>query len=346
MTGLFVTADVLGTESSGGIVASQELAALSQIVGPVDVINPPMMSDPFETDQLAVNAYAQWGKRHDIAHFYSGTFSKLVSVLKAAGTKVTYTVAAHDVQTSKEEHESLGVGYPYTHLTDPEKFSEYIRGYKESDVIICPSSHSLDVMTKYGGERIAIIPHGCHIPNDVKPVLSKPFVVGYLGATGPDKGLKYLLQAWSALNYKDGLLLLAGKQMPLFLPSIRKFVERGSVQVMGWVKTTSDLYNQCSLYCQPSASEGFGMEIIEAMSHGRPVVASDGAGAVDCMNKDTGIVVDKRNVQALADAIDWYKKNPDALVQHGVAARKKAMEFSWDNVKAKYIELWKRIMNV
>jgi glycosyltransferase involved in cell wall biosynthesis len=40
------------------------------------------------------------------------------------------------------------------------------------------------------------------------------------------------------------------------------------------------------------------MEIVEAMSYGRPVVCSDGAGAAVCVKEDTGKVVPKRNVNA------------------------------------------------
>lgn len=337
MHNLYVTSDTIGNESGGGAVTYNELEALRQI-GETDVINPKMTGDPFAADQDALNQYISKNKHYDLAHFYAGTFSKLIDKLKKDGTKVTYTCAAHDVKISKEEFEKLGMNFAFPHLTDPELFNQYLGGYRNADVVISPSTHSKKVLIEQGCKTIEIIPHGHNLPKEIKDLPSK-FVVGSLGAIGPDKGLIYLIQAWAKLNYKDSTLIMAGRDTPALLPLVRQ-VGGGAINLIGWVKHTSDFYNRISCLCQPSASEGFGIEVLEAMAHGRPVVCSDGAGAADVAT----VVVPRRDVDALANAIDNYKNNPDKLKSDGLTSKEKTTSYTWDKIREQYVKLWMNIL--
>lgn len=332
---LLVTSDTMG--SSGATVVYNELEALKTI-GPTDVLNPIMRGNPFETDDLAYREYKRIGKKYRLAHFYSGSYSKLISELKKDGTKITYTVAAHDVDLSREEHEKLGLPFDYPHLNIDVLFKQYTLGYKESDIVICPSILSKNLMHKYGCQNVEVIPHGCHLPSEVTPLPSR-FSVGYLGQGGADKGLLYLVQAWASLNYPDCQLVIAGSGCQVVLDIIRK-CGRGSIFLAGYIPSVATLYNSCSVYVQPSVTEGFGMEVIEAMSYGRPVICSDGAGAAGCITSDVGMVVPKRDSEALADAIGFYKNNP----ANSQTIRQHAVKYSWDVAKAQYCGLWNRLL--
>ena len=115
--------------------------------------------------------------------------------------------------------------------------------------------------------------------------------------------------------------------------------------MMGYVQDPACLYNRCSVYVQPSATEGFGMEVPEAMSYGRPVIVSDGVGAADCVTDGVdGFVVPKTNAKALADKIGWCKNHPKELLEMGQNARKKSYKYSWDKTKQQYVELWKSLL--
>ena len=52
------------------------------------------------------------------------------------------------------------------------------------------------------------------------------------------------------------------------VPLIRH-VGGGNIYLRGAVEDVSEVYDNCSLFVQPSASEGFGIEVLEAMAHGR-----------------------------------------------------------------------------
>ncbi len=359
---LFCTADEVGIETGGGKVTARELEAFLTF-GPCSVLGRKELAeakgeDPWHWDQLAVQIVGEQyaaGVHFELAHFYSGTFSQTVKLLQSKGCKVSYTCAAHDVAESKKEHELNGILFPYAHLVIPELWARYVQGYLDADVMIVPSMHSQDVVQAQGRTRkIELIPHGVEVPESVAPMPAR-FVCGYLGSYGFDKGVRYLLEAWKKLNYSDAVLMLGGKSSthPYVSNLIAKF-GGGSIIQRGWVKQLPDFYNRCSVYVQPSVSEGFGIEVIEAMAYGRPVICSEGAGACYLLDGDPnqpdahrkGQIFDRRDVNELAHCIDWCKQqNIGSLTQQGSYAREQIKSYATtDIVKQQYIATWRNLL--
>jgi glycosyltransferase involved in cell wall biosynthesis len=368
MTVLYLTADQVGTETGGGLVTYEESMALTEFAGPLEteVWERNRLHgghDPWGWDLVAYDGVDHWslsgvgkGPFPTLCHIYSGSFSKTVASLKRNGCKVCYTIAAHDRKVSREEHEKLGIPFPYTHLTEEPLWKRYIEGYRLADVIVCPGSVPAKTVRDYGPEfkdkKIVIIPHGCHLPEKIAP-LPKRFTVGYLGSYGPDKGVRYLLEAWKKLAYKDATLLLGGKDStsPFVLEMIRVF-GGGNIVRVGWVKNVSDFYNACSLYVQPSATEGFGIEVVETMAHARPVLCSDGAGACDLLPAMG--VFRARDADALAIDINKMRKVIQDKVyfdwdilgrfEYGTICRYIAERHTWSLIRERYKELWREIL--
>lgn len=341
MTVLYVTGDRIGSATGGGQVTYHESKALGRI-GRTAVWSFSDTDRPWGADEQATLRLEQ---QPDIAprlaHFYSGTFSKTIEILKSRGTVVTYTAAAHDIEISRQEHLKLGLPFDYPHLTDPDLWERYVRGYRLADLVICPSTLSEDCMVSYGCSRVAVIPHGVDLPPETRP-LPEQFHVAYLGQPGPDKGLVYLLDAWKILDYKDAVLTIAGYGTEHLLPLIRA-CGGGLIHLRGAVDKVSEIYNACSVYIQPSASEGFGIEILEAMAHGRPVICSDGAGARDVVGD--GTVVQKRNAQALVQAIHTCRLiGHDSLTKDGNENRRRAESYTWNKIEQQYVDLWKALV--
>ncbi len=79
---------------------------------------------------------------------------------------------------------------------------------------------------------------------------------------------------------------------------------------------------------------------MEALATGRPVVASDGAGAADCVGP-CGLVIPKKNVEALMQAIDTFKNNNN---DNRNACQLQAGKYTWDKVKDQYLQVWKELL--
>lgn len=352
---LFISTD-LETGTSGDIVASKELEAMRMLASEnnegvtvltsndIAPIRNGLPDIPFLIDYLTLDRLSNLDLSEiDLAHMYGGTYTQTVRFLKSKGIKTTYTCLMHDRNISIEEHEKFIGSYPFSHVKDNRLWTMYIGTIKETDIVITPGNAPKDILLREGCKRVEIIPHGCDIPDKVEPI-PENFNVGYLGAIGPDKGLIYLIKAWEMLNYNDSILIFAGNQTENLSPFIRQFTNAGKFHLMGKIKYINQLYNNISVYIQPSTTEGFGMEVPEAMAHGRPVICSIGAGSADIVeNNLNGFVVHRRDPKAIADKIDYLKNNPKVLKEMGQRAREKSMNYSWDKIKDTYINLWKSL---
>lgn len=353
MNSLFISLD-FGTRSSGNLVSVHELEALQSISDNVIVLgqgdlNPLVYGLPdhqFFIDYLALNRVSQLDLTGiSMTHLYAGPFTNTIRYLKAKGIKTSLTLDAHDRLESINEFENLGFQYPYNVVKDDRLWKIFNGGPHEANMVIVPGTVPKKYLISEGVEenKIKIIPHGIDIPESskIKCIDIDNFKVGYLGAYGPDKGVRYLVEAWSLLNYNDSVLCFAGPSSESLEPFVGKYATVGKFHLVGYVTDVTDLYNSISVYVQPSVTEGFGIEVAEAMSYGRPVIVSRGAGACDLIEDGVnGFIVDKRDVKGIADKINWFKKHPKELIEMGKNARETSLKYSWDKVKEMYIDVW------
>lgn len=350
MSFVYVTADQIGERTGGGLVTKHEHLALEEM-GPTLALDRKSLDgsgpDPWKWDQRALELIPDQEFR--LAHLYSGTFSQTVERLKRRGCKVAYTVAAHHIATSKEEHEKWGFDYSLPHMTNPDLLRKYVTGYLLADRIVVPSTHSKKAMLEVGADekRIVVIPHGVEISD--KPIAPLPtkFTVGYFGAWGPDKGIGYLLMAWKALGWKDSLLKIGGSHSALTYA--RDFVRNyggGNVELVGWVEDENDFYDLVTLYVQPSATEGFGCPVLESMARGRITLCSNGAGAADVVPSEWHFPA--RDYWALAEILTKVKKSEWCEMHHGAGSertRNKVRTYCWDRIRKRYQELWRGLLD-
>lgn len=352
---LYLTADRIGIASGGGVVTQNELQALqefSQESGDggtiaLSIDHTVHYPTPFAQDEYLLQHVKRLPEIPRITHCYSGCLTNTLQYLRQKGSKIVYTAAAHSVALSRQAHEEMGVPYDYPHLNDPVLWERYLEGYKTAHALVCPSRHSRDVMRGFGcTQPIHVIPHGIY-PSGAR-VWSPPriFTVGYLGSYGPDKGIPTLLRAWSRLKLPDAKLILAGRD------SRTSYVQRllfqncpdsSNVECLGWLESITPFYESLSAYTQNSISEGFGIEVLEAMSHGVPVLCSDHAGACDLVPSNYHFRAGDHN--QLADKLTQLRSilqagNHDTISRNW---RDIGSYYSWDRVRGMYRDLWRTL---
>jgi len=353
---LYITADRIGQKSGGGRVTYEEYAALAEFTGgdvhPIDRDRlGGSFDNPFQYDYNAEQLLRPYlaENKVQLAHLYAGGFPKTTKLLKQHGVRISYTCAAHDRKASKAEFEAiLGYAYPFQHMVDGPLWDDYLSGYLTADVVIVPSEESKRILKREfeavhvyrHRDPFRVIPHGVDLPDQIDP-LPKQFTVGYMGATGPDKGLRYLLEAWKRLALRDATLLFAGPydQANLLLDLMRKF-GGGNMRYMGYAPSLREFYRRVSVYVQPSVTEGFGIEILEAMAHGRPVVVSDGAGAA--WHAPTRLPA--RDAGAIAAALQDYYQNREGLVAVADLAPEYVKDLTWPVIRERYKKAWHELL--
>jgi len=132
-----------------------------------------------------------------------------------------------------------------------------------------------------------------------------PIKLFSMSAFTKDKGVEDLLEALYIIWHRkvrfemvwagDGPLLKQIKKKAGKLP-----IRFAGVQNKMQVRTQ---FQACDIYVMPSRVESFSMVLIEAMSCGKPAVATMCGGPSDIINSKTGILCEANNPGALAGAI-------------------------------------------
>jgi glycosyltransferase involved in cell wall biosynthesis len=196
--------------------------------------------------------------------------------------------------------------------------------------VVCPSNALAEDAGRLGAGEITVIPSGVDLPPEVGDEANPPEVL-YAGRLSPEKGVRELVEAARGLN-----LVVAGDG-PL----------RAEVpQALGFVPPDelARLYARAAVVACPSHREGFGVACLEAMAHGRPVVASAVGGLLDLVvDGETGIHVPPGDVAALRAALEGLLGDRELRRRMGEAGRRRAAErFSWHAVTRQTIELYAR----
>lgn len=187
-------------------------------------------------------------------------------------------------------------------------------------LVVAASTALADSAHKLGAARVEVIPSGVDLPAEVGEEASPPEVL-YAGRLSPEKGVEELVEAAAGLR-----LVVAGDgPLRARVPGALGFVPHDELQ---------RLYARAAVVACPSRREGFGVACLEAMAHGRPVVATDVGGLRDLVvDGETGLVVPPRRPDALRAALERLLGDRELREELGAAGRERARErFSWEVV--------------
>lgn len=176
--------------------------------------------------------------------------------------------------------------------------------------------------------------------------------VGSLDRAHYFKGVNYLIKAFQLIASNDNyrLIVVGGGSLKKSYESItinfgldRKIIFTGEVPN----DALPLYYNLADVFVLPSidSSEAFGMAILEAMSSGIAVVASDLPGVRSVVQKDvTGQLVKPRAINALAKYLHFLLENPQVTNRLGVEGRARVMrEYTWESVGKAVQDVYQRL---
>lgn len=159
------------------------------------------------------------------------------------------------------------------------------------------------------------------------------------------KGIEILIQAFETVltSQPKARLLIVGDGQ--YRKMLEDYTEREGLKQQ--VVFTGNLDNPfvtlsvCDIYCHISLNEAFGITLLEAMSAGKPVVASNSGGIPEIItNNKNGILVES-NPEAVARAILSLMKQPKVMKRMASAAQRTAKDkFAWSNVTTEYLRVY------
>lgn len=190
--------------------------------------------------------------------------------------------------------------------------------------------------------------------NDVRLILEKYSItrkyVLFLSTLKPSKNIEGLITAWSKIGNKaEGYkLVIAGKKGWLFDSIFEKVKSLNLEQKIVFTDFVPEidkpaLIKGAYVFILPSFWEGFGLDPLNAMACGVPVVVSR-VGSLPEVVGDAGVYVDPNSIQSIADGlksvlsmgkVDYNKQVRKGLVQ--------ASKFSWDKTAGQTLVVLRRV---
>jgi glycosyltransferase involved in cell wall biosynthesis len=216
--------------------------------------------------------------------------------------------------------------------------------------VLVPSSATADDCVAEGipAERITVVPHGARVTRPSAAQLAdwrarhgvaREYVM-WCGTVEPRKNLATLLSAFARADLADVDLVLVGPQGWGRLPEEVAALPPDRVHVLGSLSRT-DLdaaYAGARAFCFPSIREGFGLPVLEAMTHGVPVVTSAGTACAEVAG-DAALLVDPLDVGALADAL--RSATGDAHDDLAARSQERARDFSWEQSATTTVDVYR-----
>lgn len=191
---------------------------------------------------------------------------------------------------------------------------------------------------------------------DVRRVKNKYSIVDdyvlYLGTLKPSKNVEGLIEAFSQITTQvPGIkLVIAGKKGWMYESIYKKVEEAGLMEKViftDFVPETDKpgLIKGAKVFVLPSFWEGFGLDAVNAMASGVPVVASN-IGSLPEVVGDAGILVDPKNTKSIADGILKVLlaggAQYNSMVAVGLAQAKK---FSWEATAKATLKVFESLGN-
>ena len=290
--------------------------------------------------------YSALGK-YDVIHIHAEGPAFFAWLPKMFGKRVVVTV--HGIDWQREKWKS---GFGSKFIRQGEK-----NAVKYADEIIVLSKGVQDYFKKVYGRETNFIPNGVNRPKlraaeqiSEKFGLSKDSYILFLGRLVPEKGIRYLIEAFKQVKTDKKLVIAGGSSDTDSFERELKDLAKNDERIIftGFVQGSllDELYSNAYIYTLPSDLEGMPLSLLEAMSYGNCCLVSD---IPEC----TEVVEDKALIFKKSDVSDLWEKLQDVCnhPENVMELKKEAADFickkyDWDDVVEKTRELYRRNKSV
>jgi glycosyltransferase involved in cell wall biosynthesis len=292
-------------------------------------------------------------RRRGLLHLASHHLGRYANALDGR-----FVITAHDIIRLLDARDGTG------HITHPTPRDRLwieldYRGIRRAAVVIAPSAATkADLVDRLGveAERVFVVHDGVDHAR-FRPVAERAVEAAYVlfvGSEHPRKNLPDVLRAIAYLKRGgelDGARLVkvgapGSAEAPFRRPVaalVRALALERDVHFAGEVPddALAAYYSGALCLVLPSAAEGFGLPLLEAMACGCPVVTST-AGALPEVAGGAALLVPAGDDRALRTAIATFLRNPAARREFRERGLERARAFSWERTAAETLDVYDR----
>ena len=280
--------------------------------------------------------------KYDVVHIHAEGPAFFCWIPKMFGKRVIVTV--HGIDWQREKWKS---GFGSKFIRRGEK-----NAVKYADEIIVLSAGVQKYFEKTYGRKTRFIPNGVNRPEIQKSELitekyglTKDSYILFLGRLVPEKGLRYLIEAYKQTKTDKKLVIAGGSSdTDSFMKEIKELAKDDErILFTGFVqgKMLDELYSNAYIYTLPSDLEGMPLSLLEAMSYGNCCLTSDIPECTEVV-EDKALIFKKSDVDdlknCLQDACDHQEK---VLGLKKQAADFICGKYNWDDVVEETMKLYR-----
>lgn len=173
-------------------------------------------------------------------------------------------------------------------------------------------------------------------------------LLGFVGRLSPEKGLQHLLLALKRPTLSSVHLAIVGDgpERSNIQKQITDLELQSRVHLLGYRRDTLNVYHALDGFVLPSTIEAFPMVLLEAMSCGLPVIASNVGEINRIIHTDSvGYLTQPGNSDSLASAIErWLEATPTENYIGRTAREHVITQFSSHTMAHRYAETYQSVL--
>ena len=286
--------------------------------------------------------YSAFGK-YDVVHIHAEGPAFFSWLPKMFGKRVVVTI--HGVDWQREKWQS---GFGSKFIRQGEK-----NAVKYADEIIVLSKGVQDYFKETYGRETHFIPNGVNRPQireanliTDKFGLKKDSYILFLGRLVPEKGIRYLVEAFKNVRTDKKLVIAGGSSdTDSFMTELKELAKDDNrILFTGFVQGAmlDELYSNAYIYTLPSDLEGMPLSLLEAMSYGNCCLVSDIPECAEVV-EDKALIFKKSDVEDLREKLQEACAHPEMVMK----MKKQAADFicekyNWDEVVKETMKLYRR----
>ncbi|HHA5471640.1 TPA: glycosyltransferase family 4 protein, partial [Enterococcus faecium] len=283
---------------------------------------------------------AAFGK-YDVVHFHAEGPCAMLWLPKLFGKRCVATI--HGLDHQREKWNKLAS----TYIMLGEKCA-----VKFADEIIVLSESVQNYFEDIYGRKTRFIPNGVK-KIEIKSAglitekygLTKDSYILFLGRLVPEKGIRYLIEAFKDVQTDKKLIIAGGSSDTDEFANELKELAKGDERIIftGFVQgqELEELYSNAYIYTLPSDLEGMPLSLLEAMSYGNCCIVSN-------ISECTEVVEDKAMIFKKSDVSDLKIRLEEACNQSEMVKvlKNQATEFicskyNWDKIVQETLNLYR-----
>ena len=286
--------------------------------------------------------YSAFGK-YDVVHIHAEGPAFFSWLPKMLGKRVVVTI--HGVDWQREKWQS---GFGSKFIRQGEK-----NAVKYADEIIVLSKGVQDYFKETYDRETHFIPNGVNRPQireanliTEKFGLKRDSYILFLGRLVPEKGIRYLVEAFKNVKTDKKLVIAGGSSdTDSFMAELKELAKNDNrILFTGFVQGAmlDELYSNAYIYTLPSDLEGMPLSLLEAMSYGNCCLVSDIPECAEVV-EDKALIFQKSNVEDLQEKLQDACDHPEMVMKmKNQATDFICAKYNWDEVTKETMRLYRK----